>query len=109
MSRLIAIIDLFFFYLKEVVLSNFQVAHDVLTPTHHMNPEFVTIPLNPALSNVQIMMLANLITMTPGTLSVEIEEEKHELLIHAMFSEEKSQIIDSIKNNYERRVTRVFS
>lgn len=109
MKRLIASIDLLFFYIKEVFLANFQVAHDVLTPKHLMNPNFIKVPLTKELSDTQITVLANLITMTPGTLSVEIPEDKSSLFIHAMYLENEEEMIASIQNDYERRVTRVFS
>lgn len=108
MKRLFATIEFLLFYIKEVVLSNFRVAHDVLTPTLHAHPRLVEIPLSPEMTDVQLTVLANLITMTPGTLSIDVSEDRSNLLIHAMYSTDIEALRRDIKENYERRVLNVF-
>lgn len=72
------------FYVREVVMSNLRVAYDVLTPAHHMKPAFVALSL-PAMTGRQILILSNLITMTPGTLTLDVSSDRSTLYLHAMY------------------------
>ena len=108
MKKLIALIEFFLFYLKEVILSNIRVAHDVLTPTLYMNPKFLRIDIEHDMTDWQLTVLANLITMTPGTLSIDIAEDRKSLFIHAMFIENDEDLKKEVNENYVRRIINVF-
>ncbi len=108
MKRILAFLELSLFYGKEIILSNFRIAHDVLTPTLHMNPKMVEIELEPDLTDIQLTALANLITMTPGTLSIDITQDRKKLLIHAMYVDDAETLENVIKDDYERRISNVF-
>jgi len=95
------------FYLWEVLLSNFRVAYDVLTPTHHMKPGFVAIPLG-ELTDLQVLVLANLITMTPGTLSLDISSDRSTLYLHAMYVDDPAELRKQIVEVYQRKIREVF-
>lgn len=95
------------FYLWEVVLSNLRVAHDVLTPTHHMKPGFLAIPLGD-LTDHQVLVLANLITMTPGTLSLDISSDRSTLYLHAMYVDDPEELRRQIVEVYQRKIVQVF-
>jgi len=96
------------FYLKEVVLSNLRVAYDVLTPTHHMKPAIIALPISD-LSDRQLMFLANLITMTPGTLSIDIADDRHTLFIHTMYLDSDPETYKAnLKADYEKRIRNAF-
>ena len=84
MSKFFAIIGFAFFYLKEVVVSNIRVAIDIMTPQHLMKPAILTIDVS-HLSPRQLLVVTNLITMTPGTLSLDVSDGM--LYIHSMYSE----------------------
>ncbi len=94
------------FYIKEVVLSNLRVAHDVLTPTHYMQPGFLAIPLDD-LSERQILVLANLITMTPGTLSMDISSDRNTLYLHAMYIDDPETVRQDVAV-YQRKIKEIF-
>jgi multicomponent Na+:H+ antiporter subunit E len=91
------------FYLSELVRANLRVAYDVLTPTHHMQPGIIAVPLE-ARNEAEITLLANLITMTPGTLSMDVSDDRSVLYVHGMFVEDPAAFAASIKNDFERRV-----
>ncbi|CAN5735067.1 Na+/H+ antiporter subunit E [soil metagenome] len=91
------------FYLVELVRANLRVAYDVITPSHHMHPGIVAIPLE-ARSNVEITLLANLITMTPGSLSLDVSDDRSTLYVHSMFMSDPEAFRDTIKREFERRV-----
>jgi multicomponent Na+:H+ antiporter subunit E len=97
------LISFFFFFLWEVVKANVHVAYEVITPTNNMKPGIVKLPLD-AKTNLEITLLANLITLTPGTLSLDVSEDKKVLYIHSMYVHDKQEFIDDIKNGFERRL-----
>ena len=83
-------------------------AYDVITPNFRRNPQFVEVELSPDLTDAQLATLANLITMTPGTLSVKVADDRSTLIVHAMFVDDLNELKRSFKEDYERRVCRVF-
>lgn len=91
------------FYLWELLKSNAIIAYDVLTPTHHMKPGVIAIPLE-AKTDLEITVLANLITMTPGTLSLDVSGDRRTLFVHAMYIDDPDMLRREIKENFERRV-----
>lgn len=107
-QRLKAAIGFAFFFLWELIKANLRVAYDVVTPSAKRRPAVVAVPLD--LDNdAQITMLANLITLTPGTLSLDVSEDRKTLYIHAMFMENAETFRREIKEGFERRVREVMS
>lgn len=102
-----AVLGFAVYYLWELLNSNFTVAIDILTPTHHMRPGIVAVPLD-AKSDFEITLLANLITMTPGTLSLDLSDDRKTLYVHAMYITDPDEIRRSIKEDLERRVLAVL-
>ncbi len=91
------------FYLWELLLSNFRVARDVVRFRSAASPAIVAIPVD-GLGPVQITLLANLITMTPGTLSIDTSDDQRTLYIHAMFVDDVQKLRDEIEHGLTRRV-----
>ncbi|MGF1657347.1 MAG: Na+/H+ antiporter subunit E [Verrucomicrobiales bacterium] len=94
-------------YAVEVVKSNIRVARDALWPKFSMSPAFVAIPLD-AKTDMECLILANLITMTPGSLSVDISQDRKYLYVHGLYVTDCDALRAEIKNNLERRVLRIF-
>jgi multicomponent Na+:H+ antiporter subunit E len=98
-----------FFYLGQLILSNLRIAYDIVTPTHHMRPAVLAVPLD-AHTDLEIMLLANLITLTPGTLSLDVSLDRSVIYIHAMYVDDGD--LDAarlaIKQGLERRVLEVL-
>ena len=96
-------------FIYELVLSGLRVAVLVLSPNMHrqLRPGFVAFPLG-LTSEGEIALLANLITLTPGTLSVDVSEDKKVLLIHVLVIREADTLVHEIANGFERRVAEVF-
>ena len=95
------------FYIKEVILSNLKVAYDVITPKHHMRPAFIELDLK-GMSDRQILFAANLITMTPGTLSLDVCEKTQHLKVHGMYVEDPDSAARDMETQILRRVRNVF-
>lgn len=105
--RFFLAIGLLFFFLKELVLSSVRVAIDVLRPRLTMRPAVVAVPLE-LTDDAQITLLANLISLTPGTLSVDVAEDKSALFVHAMYGDDADALKRTLKADFERRIQEVF-
>jgi multicomponent Na+:H+ antiporter subunit E len=95
------------FFLWELVKANVRVMYDVLTPGYRMQPGIVAIPLDVS-SDAEITLLANLISLTPGTLSLDVSDDRHTLYVHTMYMTEAEAFRDHIKRGFERRVQEVL-
>ncbi|PTY06755.1 hypothetical protein DB346_00380 [Verrucomicrobia bacterium LW23] len=77
-------------YLREMTLSNLRVAVDALRPRQHFTPGFVQINLR-GYDAIQRWEAACLISMTPGTLSLDLEEDSDLMLVHCLYLENPDQ------------------
>jgi multicomponent Na+:H+ antiporter subunit E len=73
----------FFLFMKELALANYQVAKLVLSPAAKLKPGFLAIPLD-ARTDFEITSFANSITLTPGTISVYVPDDRRVIVIHAI-------------------------
>jgi multicomponent Na+:H+ antiporter subunit E len=94
------------FFVKELVKANFKVAFDVLTPPWHMQPGVIGLPLE-ASTDLEVTMVANFISLTPGTLSLDISDDRRVLFIHAMFLQDEQALIRELKE-IERRILEIM-
>lgn len=90
-------------FIRELVEANIRLAYDVITPTHHMRPAIVAIPLD-AKSDFEITLLANLITLTPGTLALHVADDRSVIYIHSVYTPDVDALRRSIKDGIERRI-----
>lgn len=90
-----------------LVLSALRVTWLVLQPRLRLRPAFVAYPLT-VTTDLQITLLANMITLTPGTLSVDVSEDRKTLLIHALDIESREALINEIAGGFETRVLEVL-
>lgn len=106
--RILYFIEFIIFYLKEILISNIRIAHDVLTPTHHMTPGIITVDVS-YLNQRQVAAMANFITMTPGTLGVFVSGDCQTLYIHSMYIDTDPETVGKdLAREYGRRVKNVF-
>lgn len=105
--RLNGALRLIGFFVKELVVSNFRVMWDVITPRHISRPGIIGIPLD-AKTDVEITLLANLISLTPGTLSIDVSDDKALLYVHVMFLDDVEETRRSIKGGLEKRLLEVM-
>ena len=91
------------FFIKELIVSSYRVAKDVIKPLPLMRPGIIGIPLD-AETDLEITMLANLITLTPGTLSLDVSPDRKTLYIHAMYLVNADDLRKEIKEGMERRL-----
>lgn len=97
------LIGFFFFYLGEIIIANIMVAQDILTPQHRMKPAILAIPLDVE-TDMQLIVLNNLITMTPGTISLDISPDRKTIYVHAMYVDDIDKVKRDIKRGIENRI-----
>jgi len=99
-------IGFLFFYIKEVIIANMRIAYEIITPTHNMKPGVLAIPLE-LKSDLEILAINNLITMTPGTLGLDVSTDKKVIYIHAMYIDNADEIRRQIKAGLEKKIMEV--
>jgi len=95
-----------FYFIFELIKANLQVGFDVSTPHYFMRPAIVAVPLD-AKTDLEITLLANFITLTPGTLSLDVSDDRCTLYVHAMYMTDKEKFIHHIKNGFEKRLLEI--
>ena len=101
------LIGLITFFFKELFVANLRVAWDVITPVHQMSPSVIALPLD-AKTDFEITVLANMISLTPGTLSIDIASDRKTLFVHNVYTDEGTEEVKSkIKNGFERKLLKI--
>ena len=93
------------FYLAELVKANFYIAYIILSPKMKTQPGFIEFPLK-IKSSGGLLLFSNLISMTPGSLSAEISEDKKTLLIHALLISDEQKAMDEFES-IQKRILRL--
>lgn len=94
--------------LWDIVVSNLTVARQVLGNVHKLQPGFLAIPLELD-EDLPITLLASTISLTPGTVSTEIAEDKRVLYVHALHVTDEQAMIAQIKGRYEKPLKEIFA
>ena len=105
-TRIPKIIVFFFYFIYELVKANLQVASDVIT-FKKVRPGIIRVPLD-AKTNLEITLLANFINLTPGTLIVDISDDRKVFYIHSIRVKSREQFIHDIKNGFEKRLLEIL-
>src|SRR5690554_614419 len=84
LKKVYYILEFMVFYMKKLVQANFFIAYDILTPKMHTKPAFMEIPIK-VNTNAGILLFSNLLSMTPGTLSIDISKDKKRILVHVLY------------------------
>lgn len=95
-NRVPKIIAFIFYFLKEMIKANIQVAYDVITPKYFFKPGIVRFPLK-ATSDLEINLISMFISLTPGTILLDVSEDKKWIFIHVMYLESKEKFITQMK------------
>ena len=93
--------------LRDIVVSNVEVARRVLGPESAIQPGFLRVPLE-LTDDWAITTLACIITLTPGTLTADVAADRSYLLVHAFHVDDAEAIIASIKTRYEAPLKEIY-
>ena len=107
-DRLLIALRLIGVILKDIVLANLQVARLILGRQERLNPGFVTVPLR-VHDPRAVSCLAAIITMTPGTVSAELSDDRTELLVHALDLHDPEALVTLIRERYEQPLLELMS
>ena len=105
-SRTMHALELAAFFARELVVANFRVAADVVRGTR-IEPAVVAIPLD-ITTDGEILLLSMLINITPGSVTIDLSDDRRSLYVHVMHVTSPDATRREIKDGFERRVKRLF-
>jgi multicomponent Na+:H+ antiporter subunit E len=95
------------FFVRELVLANIRVAVDVLRPHGAIRPAVVAVPLD-VTTDREILLLSMLINITPGSVTIDLSDDRRTLYVHVMHVTSPEATRREIKDGFERRIRRLF-
>lgn len=95
------------FYFKELTVSSILLARDILRKDHVFKHGIIGIDID-LKKDTSIIALANLISMTPGSLTVDLSPDKKRLYIHSMYLEDPERFRRKIKTRFEKEIKLIF-
>ena len=104
LQRVYPYLTFFLYFCKEYYLSNVNIIREIWTPGHKYNPGIIAVPLRPGMSDLQIVCLSNMITLTPGTFTMEVTPDRKYLYVHHMYIHTVQEAVDEIKDGFEKEV-----
>lgn len=105
--RVWRIVRLALYFVYELLVSSLQVVQAVIMPRIATNAKIIEVPLD-VKSDAEILLVTSLISLTPGTLSIDVTEDRKTLFVHAMFAEDPDAQIAQLKSGMERMVREVY-
>jgi multicomponent Na+:H+ antiporter subunit E len=102
-----AVLSLAWFLFWALIAANIRMAIDVLRPSRALSPGIVRVPLD-ARDDYEILMLTTLINLTPGTIAVDVSNDRKSLYLHVMHVTDTEAVRAEIKGSFERRVLEIL-
>ncbi|MEM6314045.1 MAG: Na+/H+ antiporter subunit E [Planctomycetota bacterium] len=110
-SRIIRLVRFGIYFVRILLIANIDVAREVITPGSRLHPRIVRFEVTD-LTDLQITVLSNAITLTPGTLVVDVgktgPEGQQFLYVHCMFGEDRAASLEALAELRRRLMTEVF-
>jgi multicomponent Na+:H+ antiporter subunit E len=94
-------------FVWEVILANINIMLTVLKPHLDLQPAIIALPLDID-SDIEITMLANMITLTPGTLSLDVSDDRRTLYVHCVYASNPDETKRELKDGFETLVHEVI-
>jgi multicomponent Na+:H+ antiporter subunit E len=95
------------FFAWALIVANFRVAMDVTRPHTAIRPAVVAVPLD-VTSDAEILLLSMLINITPGSVTLDLSDDRRTLYVHVMHVTTADASRHEIKTGFERRIKRLF-
>lgn len=106
-SKLLQIARFLLFFLKELIVANLRVAYHVITPKSSFKPGILAVDLEWA-NDLERTLVANVITLTPGSFSVDISPDRRYLYVHVMDVDQADKVRVELKEQYEKSLLEVL-
>jgi multicomponent K+:H+ antiporter subunit E len=94
-------------FIFDILVANWVVARLVVGPTDRLKSQFVEVPLD-VHDTFVATLLASALALTPGTVSIDVDQERWVLLLHALHVEDEGSLIATIKGRYEAPMREIF-
>ena len=94
-------------FIADLLSANLRVARQVIGPVHRLSPAFVEVPLD-LRDPFVITVLASVVSLTPGTVSIDVDRQRWMLLVHALDAPDPQALAREIKERYERPLREIF-
>jgi len=95
------------YFLRILIVANLEVAREVVTPGFSMSPRLIRYSVK-GMTPAQITTLAGAITLTPGTLSVDVDEPGESLFVHAMYARDRDAAVRQLDELRDALLREVF-
>lgn len=99
--RAVVAIELLLRFVVQVLVSGFDTAWQILRPDRRPSPRFVRMAYGP-MTPRGAAILGSMITLTPGTTTLDIDPVRRELLLHMLDGSDPSSAIAGIRKHFER-------
>ena len=94
-------------FLGDIISANWRVARQVIGPACRLSPAFVEVPLD-LRDPFVVTLLASVVSLTPGTVSIDVDQQRWVLRIHALDAPDPQALVHEIKERYERPLREIF-
>ncbi|MBM7707723.1 multicomponent Na+:H+ antiporter subunit E [Chryseomicrobium aureum] len=105
-ERVVAVAKLLLLFLKELIVSNIAVLRVILKPKMDIKPAIFELETK-LTQDWEITLLSMLITLTPGTVVINISEDRTKLYVHTLDLEDVDNAVNSIRNTFEKAIMEV--
>lgn len=102
-GRLERAFSLLAYLLWQIVLANLRLTRDVVSIRHSMRPGVIQVPLS-ITTDGEILLLAAMINITPGSVALDVSEDRRIMYVHVMHITTPDEARQEIKNGFERRI-----
>jgi multicomponent Na+:H+ antiporter subunit E len=106
-GRVHRVVGLVAYFVWDLVRANLRLALDVATPRYNMKPGILAVPLD-ATKDSEILLLAMLINLTPGSVALDVSPDRKVMYVHVMYISTPDRARQEIKTGFERRVLDVL-
>ncbi len=98
-------IEFIVYYMVKLIQANLFIAYDILTPKMHTKPAFMEVPVN-LNTDSGLLLFSNLLSMTPGTLSIDVSEDKKILYVHVLYYSSE-ELMQKDFNGMQQKIKRI--
>jgi multicomponent K+:H+ antiporter subunit E len=92
----------------DIIVANLVVARLILGPPGRLRPAYIEVPIGLE-QPLAISLLASIVSMTPGTVSSDLSEDRRRLLVHVLDTSDPAAVVEQIKSRYERPLAEIFA
>ncbi|MBQ3198779.1 MAG: Na+/H+ antiporter subunit E [Firmicutes bacterium] len=101
------LVQLVFIFMYELLVANLTVLVKVFSPRLNIKPGIIKVPIEVE-GPFWITTLANMITLTPGTLTVEVSPDNKFFYVHCLNIDNEESIVSDIKDTFEKKIQEVY-